>query len=325
MTTAGGSQTSAKLDFRDIHQHPPDAAFATACNDPSWDTHRVLFNERPREKEVHGDEFDGIFEVAEHEKKLDFGTIEDDHPQDESLDPLGWPVQPAAFRTMAPAVTSAVSPSKAFPEAPFYDDDDIEDDDLNLLRRRQSDDEESVGGVLLPAVGRSAYHVSGIETAYRPAGATSAVVGYRVKDRGPSKQTRIEQYTTTGVDDESSVEEEGDGEDWNADRNVDYLAQSEDAEDDEDALPGNSGFANFEAADVAPAELDIQALQEARKATEQMAQLVVDSQKKQAAKAAASSKKKSTSGVVPLLRPPPAEKLAQWEASMGASLFPKDK
>ena len=51
------------FDFRDIHQHPPPTSerFTPLPPDPSWDAHRVYFNERHVAPKVRGDALDDVF------------------------------------------------------------------------------------------------------------------------------------------------------------------------------------------------------------------------------------------------------------------------
>jgi 3-hydroxyisobutyrate dehydrogenase-like beta-hydroxyacid dehydrogenase len=163
----------AALDFRDIHQHPPAASeqFTPMPSDPSWDAHKVYFNERPQEEKDRGDGFDEIWKQSDEDKvaiEQHYDPSKQSTPNSE-LDPLGWPVVPLELQSDT-VVSTTVG----------YNDGDQDQDDLNLLRVQKSDED--------------------------------------------NKTTRIEQYHTTGVDDESSGESqsEDDNDDEDGDEDVAY-------------------------------------------------------------------------------------------------------
>lgn len=309
--------TAACLDFRDIHQHPPAAVqqFTPLPADPSWDAHKVYFNERPKPAKVHGDEIDAVF--AHVTPQIAFEQCDEKKQADDDLDPLGWPVAPPVFSTTTTQKSSTTAAGAVTLSLSYDvdDDDDVGDeDDLNLLRRRSDadnnyDDEDAQAILTEQTVGEEL--VSGIETAYQGTG--TAVVGFRVPSSSPmSKQARIQQYETTGVDEESSVEE-ADDDDSDDDDNagVNYLQQAEPDDDDDECQPAVQAFASFDT------ECHVTTMTDRMAASSIAApQLVLDDKVMAVVRGSSISKKKKTKNeVIPLLRPPPAEKLAAWEKS----------
>ena len=140
-----------------------------------------------------------------------------------------------------------------------YDDDVFEEDDDALIALDENNDDATTAQV-----------ITGVELAYQPSSSPSSatattaaattLLGYRVQQRecdgnispqkSLSKEARIRQYETIGVDEESSVEEEEDDDGSNcsgAEGNERYY-QAKDDDDDDDEIEGNmsTNFASFD-------------------------------------------------------------------------------
>ena len=320
---------STALDFRDIHQHPPAATKLREPlpPDPSWDAHKVYFNERERDMDKKGDEFDDFFtkEQSEGEKKNVLeATLNAAKPQqesDETLDPLGWPVD--AFRSLGGRVQSMLLPNGD-------DDDDDEGDESNLLRRSDEDPagEPSTAATLLSSLGvmdlKSANEmVEGVQNMFLFGAAEGSASESKQQQlnqddhedsEGMDKEERIKMYETTGNDDESSVEDENDGEydedEWEKDREVGYVAQSGSFEDVglHDNDDKNKGTANSKQATVP----DFSPVTETAVPTFKIPVPTTKSKKKK--------QQKSGNTAVPMICPPPAEKLQKWEEAKARPL-----
>ena len=152
--------------------------------------------------------------------------------------------------------------------------------------------------------------VSGVEMAYQGTTGNTQVVGFRVPSP-MSKQARIQQYETTGVDEESSVEEQVDDDSDDDDAGVNYLQQAEPDDDDDECPPSVQAFASFDT------ECHVATMTNRMAASSIAApQLVLDDKVMAVVRGTSkTNKKKNATGSIPLLRPPPAEKLAAWEKS----------
>eukprot|EP00977_Amphora_coffeiformis_P024747 scaffold16908_cov76-Amphora_coffeaeformis.AAC.1 len=212
------------------------------------------------------------------------------------------------------------------------DDDDADNDDLNLLKRTSdyddvgNDDDDDVFVMADEVNPITAHMISGVELAYPPSSPSTAaaLVGYRVQQQeqkrhqdddepAVSKEARIRQYETIGVDEESSVEEEDqeepdDDDTSSVEENVQYYQAKDEEEDDDEHIMITTNFASFDT-ECYPQQQQ-----------QQMAQLHIQEPTILPSQpcttfALAPAKKKKATGSIPLLHPPPAEKLAAWETS----------
>ncbi|KAL7569934.1 hypothetical protein ACA910_008595 [Epithemia clementina (nom. ined.)] len=325
---------STALDFRDIHKHPPDATKLREPlpADPSWDAHKVYFNERERGIDKKGDVFDDFFtkEKSEAEEK---GVLEatlnsittKKKEDDETLDPLGWPVD--AFRSFGGRVQS-------FLVSNATGDEDDDGDDLDLIRKSDEDAEQpvtSTAASLLSSLGvvdvKTANEmVEGVQnlflfgsTTTTASTGTAASAAQQSPDTAEAtaaamkKEERIRMYETSGVDDESSVEENDDfdEEDWEKDREVGYIAQSGSSEDLDDILLDNKKDKTTTSRKKSSDVPDFALVSEADVPT---FEIPTNSNAKQ------KSQKDSKKSSVPVIRPPPAEKLEKWEQAKARPL-----
>jgi hypothetical protein len=231
--------------------------------DPSWDAHKVYFNEREsndpkKNKKTKGDEFDEFFDSTkkqlvdralekmmqqqQQQQQQQQGSGDDDN---DALDPLGWPLQQAGFETTSvPLPTTGTAAAVLSlhgyvdPAASFESDDG---DDLNLIPYRPSDyypedddNKNSTNDNDDDALGEEA----GIEVMCH--GVNDALV--LTPAPLASKERRIQMYESRGVDEDSSVEEEEntkEEEDWEEGRQVEYdsMKPSQTEDDDERKEP----------------------------------------------------------------------------------------
>ena len=330
------TSSPAALDFRDIHQHPPAAVQngQPLPHDPSWDAHKVYFNEREKGPVTKGDDFDDFFDPRvmmsmdekENQEGISVDIMETPLPEqheDENLDPLGWPVDD--FRS--DRTTSAWG----------RPEEDGEDDDLNLLKKQQSSDEDDENDPHAAMAARLTHIVEGVagvsvhdepEDAADDEQDTSALFTNNEEEDGDisqenvvlNKYERIRIYETTGVDEESSVEEEedpADEEEWEKDRDVTYIPQStsldeEDVDDDD----GQSGNAMFALPPMMEQVADDFVASFPPSSEEEQANTTVPATAVPTFTIPPPQEKPFTTkakGPLPLLRPPPAEKLAKWE------------
>mmetsp|Transcript_8303 Transcript_8303/g.17304 ORF Transcript_8303/g.17304 Transcript_8303/m.17304 type:complete len:339 (-) Transcript_8303:202-1218(-) len=325
------------LDFRDIHQHPPATAQARQPlpADPSWDAHKVYFNERERDVDKKGDEFDDFFvpqpgdEDAAAAAILEANLKQQQDPAaailaaqaqpetaDETLDPLGWPVD--AFRSMAERVQSTLT----------LGGNDDDGDDLNLLRKSDEDDDAAAdaSGNVLAAIGVDAQQlVEGVQNLFLYGTPTNPEEENQKNQGGDilDKEDRIKMYETTGVDDESSVDEDEnaqDLEDWEKDKDVSYVVQSTSNDEEDivvqhhhnnldDLMAQDSTEGNTSA--VEPAQFSPE-IAETTAATTTLPTFTIPKKEPK--------KKPARTGPLPLLRPPPAEKLQKWEEAKARPL-----
>ena len=326
------------FDFRDVLQHPPAATsvFTPLPNDPAWEAHRVYFNERPLPQKRHGDAFDVLWQ---HETpQLEFEQLLHESKQpDNSLDPLGWPLAVPDFSYNPHKPNKNVSLGNLYPfrrpcNDDNSDDEDCDNDDLNLLKQAASDqDAASVFLTMDESTQQQAFNISGVEMTYQT-NQTLALAGYRIRETTPSKAQRIEQYQTTGVDEESSVEssnhDESD-EEQDSD-NVEYVPQlhgeDNDEDEEEDVMGGFAGgesdnvLADFACFDAKPHPTVLTESVESL-VTTPMAQLDIQDNASPKTNILSSgdpssddnAKAKDNVTRIPLLRPPPPEKLAAWK------------
>lgn len=322
------------LDFSDIHQ---DAELSTPIPkvDPSWDAHKVYFNERessdiPKSK---GDEFDGFFAQSQVEQEEEIAaavlavalekmnqTNNNNKTTDETLDPLGWPVQGNFDQSKYSTNQTHSDDPKAFTA-----NMDGDGDDLDLIRHRSDQnpaDEEEAGIEVLAN------------------GVHDVVV---LDDVPMSKGQRLQMYESRGVDEDSSVEEgenHDEEEDWDDGRQVDYIMQDSKTHDDDDDSTSHQihvkdvpsyeetkqDFAHFDVAAASAAAAD-----SAPTATTKSSSGggFLASQRGVKTNAGKKNKKekqpKSGGGPVPLLRPPPEEKLQKWKESRERAKKPTGK
>ena len=383
--------SATALDFRDIHQHPPDATKLREPlpPDPSWDAHKVYFNERERDIPQKGDEFDDFFVMASPEeqaraaavavlevmkgdddeednkdnkdkdtKEKNNSTISTNLPKndDGTLDPLGWPVD--EFRSMGGHVVQSLHlPNNNDNNNNYHatnnaaalandDDDDDDGDDLNLLRKSDDDDVEppsvSTTATLLSSLGMVDHNkslanemVDGIQSnVLSLGGAVTSSSNHVPQDADNAneaaaieKEERIRIYETTGVDDESSVEEEDGGEyddeEWEEGREVGYIAQSAslDEMDNDIGLLGTSGVSGGGGGNDNPHVTKCNQPMEPESGsvvpTFKVPTTTRDHFKAKSSKGTKKGNNKNNSkGTIPfLLPPPPAEKLQKWEES----------
>ena len=219
--------------------------------DPSWDAHKVYFNEREsndpkKNNKTKGDEFDEFFDstnkntaangggaaTAAAEKQVVDRALEKMMQQqqqqqqqgndddNDALDPLGWPLQQAGFETTSvPLPTTGTAAAVLSlhgyvdPAASFESDDG---DDLNLIPYRPSDyypEDDDNKNSTNDNDDDALGEEAGIEVMCH--GVNDALV--LTPAPLASKERRIQMYESRGVDEDSSVEEEEntkEEEDW---------------------------------------------------------------------------------------------------------------
>lgn len=300
---AESSEAEPALDFRPLDSEPA----VKATGDSTWDSNKVLFSEfqdeskRSQQKKDTVDVFGGEWPT---ESDVEFSDTVNgtrwarnvNKMEEEKKEKEVTQVEPAPSVELDllgwPRVEESATAQE---EEPLHVDEADDDDAQNLL-----------GGV-------------------------SSSDACLTDEKRITKEERIGQYTTTTVDEESDREEPEGDEDWeNEDQIVEYVAQQETEDDNDNKDCIRSVNNESPKADFVPIE----------STSKNIAQFVLPtddqltSEKKSGAPKTSpraglpplslsqvlpppppplGSKKKKTGRSVPLLRPPPAEKLKKWE------------